>query len=59
MDVVTITCYGKTEKMERAAAKRFYSEAMLGCDPGSSEYGRYARIFYQLTEGMKEVSDEE
>ena len=56
-DVVTITCYGRTETRERKAAIDFYSQGMDECDTGSSEWTRYATIVRQLRLGLREVFD--
>ena len=55
---VTVTCYRQTETMTRKEAIDFYREGMMSCDPGSSECGRYTSIFFQLMEGLTEVTDE-
>jgi len=56
MDKVKITCYGKTETMERKAALKFYREA-ADCSEGS-ERERYVNIIFGLIDGLTEVSDE-
>lgn len=56
-DIVTITCYGRTEKMPRKDALAFYLEAMMNSE--SSEQDRYTTIYCQLKEGQKVCSDEE
>ena len=55
MDMVKITCYGKTETMERNEAMKFYRECAdwsEGC-----ERERYVNILFGLMDGLKEVSD--
>ena len=55
---VKVTCGGETETWETAQkAIDFYSEGMDWCDPGSSEYSRYAHIVRQLSLGKTEVTD--
>ena len=56
MDMVTITCYGKTETMTRSEAINFYVDGMMSCD--GAEKSRYANIVGQLLLGWKECSDE-
>lgn len=56
MDMVTITCYGKTETMTRSEAINFYVDGMMSCD--GAEKNRYANIVGQLLLGWKECSDE-
>lgn len=56
-DIVTITCYGKTEKVSRKDALAFYLEAMMNSE--GSEQDRYTTIYCQLKEGQKVCSDEE
>ena len=56
---VKVTCYGETDIWETAQkAIDFYTEGMNACDPGSSEYSRYAHIVRQLVLGKTEVTDE-
>ena len=55
---VTVTCYRQTEKMTRKEAVKFYMDGMMGCDPGSSECARYTSIYFQLLDGLTEVTDE-
>lgn len=55
MDIVEITCYGKTEMMERNEAIRFYREG-ADCSEGS-ERERYVNILFGLMDGLSEVSD--
>ena len=56
MDIVKITCYNRTETMERADAIKFYTEGIL-CSDGS-EQERYATILAGLVSGATVVSDE-
>ena len=56
MDMVKITCYGKTETMTRNDAMNKYVEAMLWSD--GSEKERYANIVGGLMCGLSEVSDD-
>lgn len=55
-DIVTITCYGKTEHMEREKAIVFYLEGMM-CSEGS-EQNRYANILAGLMSGLTVCTDE-
>lgn len=55
-ELVSVTCYRKTEKMTRREALRFYYEGMC-CSEGS-EHERYETIFFQLMQGRRIVSDE-
>ena len=55
MDKVKITCYGKTDVMERNDAIKFYRDCMdhsEGC-----ERERYVNIFLGLIDGLSEVND--
>lgn len=55
---VKVTCYGETKTWKTAQkAIDFFSEGMDWCDPGSSEYSRYAHIVRQLSLGKTEVTD--
>ena len=56
MDIVKVTCYGRTETLTRNEALRKYSEAILGSD--GSERDRYAQIVAELVDGWSTVSDE-
>ena len=56
MDLVKITCYRKTEVMERSKAIAFYKEGVMCCD--GSERDRYVNILMGLLDGLKEVTDE-
>ena len=55
-DIVTITCYGKTEQLERDVAIKTYLKAMV-CSEGS-ERERYSKILGELMSGQKVCSDE-
>ncbi len=55
-DIVTITCYGKTEQLEREVAITIYLDAMV-CSEGS-ERDRYSKILGELMTGQKVCSDE-
>lgn len=55
-DIVTITCYGETEKMNRRDAINLYREGLIMCE--GSEAERYAKILSQLLAGAKVCSDE-
>lgn len=56
-DIVRITCYGQTKKMERSEAIKFYQEG-IRCSEGS-ERDRYVNILLGLMDGATEVSDED
>lgn len=56
MDIVEITCYNKTVKMERQAAIELYADGVLACD--GSEQERYSNILAQLISGYKICTDE-
>ena len=53
--IVTITCYGKTEKMNRDKAIAFYTEGILYSD--GSERDRYVSIVTGLQCGKTVVDD--
>lgn len=56
---VIVTCYGKRREFETASkAINFFTLAVNGCDPQSSECGRYQRILNRLHAGQRIVSDE-
>ena len=55
MDKVKITCYGKTEEMERKDAIKLYREC-ADCSEGS-ERERYVNILFGLMDGLKVVKD--
>lgn len=55
-DMVSITCYGSTEKMERKKAIAFYEECAAGSE--GSEQSRYINILIGLRMGFHSVSDE-
>ena len=54
-DMVKITCYGKTETMERSNAMKFYREAADWSE--GSERERYVNILFGLMDGLSEVDD--
>lgn len=54
-DIVTITCYGETEQMERKDAIKLYLEGMMACE--GSEQERYTNIYCQLMAGEKVCKD--
>ena len=56
MDLVKVTCYGRTETLTRNEALKKYSEAILWSD--GSERDRYAQIVAELVDGWSTVSDE-
>ena len=56
MDKVKITCYGKTDVMERKEAMKFYREC-ADCSEGC-ERERYVNILFGLMDGLTEVSDD-
>ena len=55
-DLVTITCYGSTIKVDRQTALKEYSEAVLFCE--GSERDRYVSIVCGLKAGKDVVDDE-
>lgn len=58
LDSVTITCYGKTTVWDdRMEALRFYKQGAEECD--GAESARYARIVFQLLDGMSVCTDKE
>lgn len=54
-DMVTITCYGDTESMDRKKAIDFYTECAAGSD--GSEKERYLTILGGLYAGESVVDD--
>lgn len=56
MDLVRVTCYGKTEELTRNEATEKYLEAMLWSEGSESE--RYSIILGGLLSGLSDVSDE-
>ncbi len=54
-DIVTITCYNKTEKKVRREAIAFYFEGMMCCDGAERE--RYTNIYEKLMLGYMECDD--
>ena len=56
---VIVTCYGESKEFDTASkAINFFTLAANGCDPQSSECGRYQRILNRLYAGQRVVSDE-
>lgn len=53
---VTVTCYRKTETMTRREAIKEFEEGMRCCD--GSERDRYTTIYFQLMDGLSDVTDE-
>lgn len=56
-DIVTVTCYGKTEQLDRKVAIDKYLEAMV-CSEGS-ERDRYSKILGELMTGQTICDDGE
>ena len=54
---VSVTCYNNTETMTRGEAIDEFYEGMMCCE--GSEAERYTTIYFQLMEGLTEVSDKE
>ena len=54
-EIVSITCYGRTERMTRRAGLEKYSEGASVCD--GSEAERYSNIVMQLLDGETECYD--
>ena len=56
---VIVTCYGQRKEYATASkAINFFTLAVNGGDPQSSECGRYQRILTRLYAGQHIVSDE-
>lgn len=55
MNLVEITCYGKTETMERQTAIELYTQGVMACE--GSERDRYTNILIDLKMGYKKCSD--
>lgn len=55
-DMVTITCYGKTEQMSRKDAINKYLKGMAWSE--GSERDRYTNIYLALISGETNVFDE-
>jgi len=55
-DLVKITCYGKTEMMERDKAIKFYRECADWSE--GSERERYVNVLFDLMDGLSEAKDE-
>ena len=56
VDLVVVTCYGKSKVWERQEAIAFFLEGMQWSE--GSERERYTDIYLQLIDGAKEASDE-
>lgn len=56
VDLVVVTCYGKSKVWERQEAIAFFLDGMMGCEGAERE--RYTDIYLQLIDGAKEASDE-
>lgn len=57
--MIKVTCYGQTQTYAtRKKAIDDFLEAMLWCDPNSSEHQRYALIVSRLMSGETEVDDQ-
>lgn len=56
MDIVKVTCCGKTETMTRKDAIALYTDGVI-CTEGS-EQQRYSKILAELMAGCTECSDE-
>ena len=54
-DIVSVTCYNKTEKVVRRDAIAFYFDCMMNSE--GSERERYTDIYQQLMLGYMECSD--
>lgn len=54
-DIVTVTCYGQRETMERSDALSKYKEGILCCEGAERE--RYVNIYFQLLDGAREAFD--
>ncbi len=54
--MVQITCYGRTESMERNKALKFYRDCADHSE--GSERDRYVNILFGLMDGLSEVCDE-
>jgi hypothetical protein len=57
--MIKTICYGKVDYFNTAKeAIRYFEEGMCFCDPGSSEYERYATIVGKLEAGKTTASDD-
>ena len=57
---VTTICYGsKKEWVSRREAEEFFLRAICGCDPNSSECGRYTKIYTEIMTGCYLCTDGE
>lgn len=55
-EIVTITCYGNTERVSRKKALKDYYFCMLNSE--GAEHERYEKIFFQVLKGNTECTDE-
>ena len=56
--MVKVICYDDVQYFKTAQeAIDYFTEGMMWCDEGSSEYERYSTIVSKLEAGLKEVSD--
>ena len=56
IDLVVVTCYGKTKTWERKDALEFFLDGARFCEGAEAE--RYFNIYYQLIKGAKVAHDE-
>ena len=57
---VTTKCYGEVKTWKsKAEAIKYFTEAMFGCDPGTSECARYTTILSKLRSGETMATDDE
>lgn len=56
IDIVTITCYGKTEKLERHEAIKQYTEAVYATEGAAKDH--YDDILSQLVYGRSVCTDQ-
>lgn len=54
-DMVTVTCYGRTETMERNKAMQFYRDCAQNSE--GHERNRYFNVLMDLMDGKTECSD--
>ena len=56
--MVKTVCYKQEREWpSRRAAIAYFTEGMMSCDPGSSEYDRYATIVEKLKMGATTATD--
>ena len=56
---VKITCYGQTQEFDtNKKALDYFIDCFRGCDPESSEAGRYMYIIQKLMDNETEITDE-